>query len=169
MPNAPVLVVDRIEISEGRLDAVVLVPDEANFRTSRIRDLPRRLLGVLPGLARHRCENDASRSFTDELADTETPHLLEHVTEELMALSGSPRWLKGETTWDFACDGRGVFHVALAYDDDLAALGALKEGVAVVDWLFDAAAAPDIDAAVARLRSARRALAADSDPAKRAT
>ena len=43
--------------------------------------------------------------------DTETPHLLEHIAEELMALSGSPRWLKGETAWDFGRDGRGVFRV----------------------------------------------------------
>ncbi len=107
----PVLAIERVEIAEGRLEALVRVSDERALRTSAIPDAATRMVAVLPGLADHRCENDEQRTFVAELADTETPHLLEHVAEELMALSGSPRRLKGETTWDFRRDGRGVFHV----------------------------------------------------------
>ena len=152
----PVLVIDRVDVADGRLEAVVRVADETRFRTSSAPDLPARLLAVLPGLSRHRCDNADGLTFAEELADTETPHLLEHVAEELMALAGSPRWLKGETSWDFARDGRGVFRVVIAYDDDLVALGALKEGAAVVDWLFGEASEPDIEVAVLRLREVRR-------------
>jgi hypothetical protein len=151
-----VLLIDRVDVADGRLEAVVRVSDPAYLRTSAVPGLPDRLLSVLPGLERHRCENDAHRRFRDELADTETPHLLEHVSEELMALAGSPRWLKGETVWDFGRDGRGVFHLVLAYDDDLVALGSLKEGSAIVDWLFGQVPRVDLDAAVHRLRDVRR-------------
>ncbi len=113
---------------------------------------------MLPGLSRHSCENEANARFADELADTETPHLLEHVACELMALAGSPRSLKGETRWDFATDGRWVYRVSLAYDDDLVALGALKEAGPMVEWLLAPTAdRPDVDAAVGRLRSVRAA------------
>ena len=152
----PVLFIDRVDVADGRVEAVVRVGDLAYLRTSAAPGLPDRVLNAFPGLEKHRCENEADRRFRDELADTETPHLLEHVAEELMALAGSPRWLRGETVWDFGRDGRGVFRVALGYDDDLVALGALKEGLAVVDWLFSQAPRPDIDAVIDRLREVRR-------------
>jgi Cyanophycin synthase-like N-terminal domain len=152
----PVIAIDRVDVADGRLEAVVRVADETHLRTSSRPSLGPRLLAILPGLARHRCDNVDGLTFTEELADTETPHLLEHVAEELMALAGSPRWLKGQTSWDFGRDGRGVFRVVLAYDDDLVALGAVKEAAALVDWLFMGSPEPDVDAAVARLRGLRR-------------
>lgn len=156
LPIVSVLAVERVEVAVGRLEALVRVLHERQLRTSAVPDLPDRALDLLPGLARHRCENDTQRTFREELADTETPHLLEHLAEELMALSGSPRWLKGETAWDFTRDGTGVFRVVLAYDDDLVALRALKEGTTVVDWLFGEAPRPDVEEMVAGLRSVRR-------------
>jgi hypothetical protein len=103
------------------------------------------------------------------MADTELPHLLEHVAVELMALSGSPVTLGGRTEWDFRRDGHGVFHVLLEYDDDLVAIGALKEATAILDWLTSSPvspesqatserglAAPDVATAVSRLRAVRR-------------
>lgn len=93
-----------------------------------------------------------------EFADTETPHLLEHVAAELMALAGSSRTLRGETVWNFKRDGQGVFRVRLRYDDDLVALGALKEAHAIVEWLLDPehAAEPDMEAAIAGLVAVRK-------------
>ena len=74
-----------------------------------------------------------------------------------MALSGSPRTLRGETVWDFSADGRGVFRVRLGYDDDLVALGALRAAVGVCEWLLAPASGeePDVGAIVARLRGLR--------------
>lgn len=60
-----------------------------------------------------------------------------------MALSGSPRSLRGETEWDFAADGRGVYRVRIEYDDDLVALGALERGVQAVNALLSGDAPPD--------------------------
>jgi cyanophycin synthetase len=119
------------------------------MRTSVVPDLAEKALALLPGLARHTCENGFAHGIAAELADTETPHLLEHVAFELMALSGSPRSLRGETAWDFSADGRGVFRVRLGYDDDLVVLGALRAAVGVCEWLLKPSIAeePDIDTA----------------------
>lgn len=152
------LSIERVDVADSALTATVRVREGAPLSTAEVPGLAERALELLPGMRRHRCENGTARGMARELADTETAHLLEHVALELMALSGSPRDTKAETSWDFAKDGRGVFRVTLGFDDDLVALGALRAGVGVVGWLLDPESAPrpDIDAAVALLRTVRR-------------
>lgn len=151
-----VLSIERIDVGETRVEALVRVAEPA-LKTSTFPGLSARAFAALPGLVRHSCHNDAGVDLRRELADTETAHLLEHVAFELMALSGSPRTLRGKTRWDFARDGRGTYHVELDYDDDLVAIGALKAAAEVVEWLVSGeGAAPDIDAEVARLAGLRR-------------
>lgn len=153
----PVVTIESIEVFPDRVTATVRVAEERFMRTSRAPDFAARAASLLPELSRHRCDNPAEKPVLEELADTETPHALEHIAFELMALSGSPRTLKGETSWDFSRDGRGVFRVSLAYDDDLVALGALRAGVRVLDWLFGLDSHPDVRAIVRELRAARGA------------
>lgn len=150
-----VVAVERIDVDDGVLSVRVAIADARYLRTAGRRGLPERVVGVLPGLSRHRCENGTAHGLLTELLDTETPHLLEHVAAEIMALAGSPRTLKGRTMWDFARDGAGHFTVTLEYDDDLVALGALKAAGQVVDWLFDEGPEPDVGAEVGRLRELR--------------
>ena len=159
-----VLAFDLVCVDQDRVEAIVRVPDPALVRTSRVPGLAERALGLLPGLRRHTCENGSAHGISAELGDTETPHLLEHLAVELMALSGSPRTLKGETSWDFSADGEGVYRVRLAYDHDLVALGALKAGAVIVDWLFAGDTShtgagspqePDVDSLVEALRLLR--------------
>ncbi|MEI7813367.1 MAG: hypothetical protein WCJ13_01065 [Coriobacteriia bacterium] len=151
------LLVERIEVGPEQIEALVRVPAGEPARTSATPGLADRALVLLPGLVRHTCENGSAHGMVAELDDTETPHLLEHVAFELMAMAGSPRTLRGQTAWDFSADGRGVFRVRLGYDDDLVALGALREAVAVCEWLLEPGGAerPDIEQAVARLRDLR--------------
>ena len=153
--RASVLAIERVEVDEGRLEALVRVRDAADLRTSAVPELPARSVELLPGLERHHCDNDAGARFVEELRDTETPHLLEHVTVELMALAGSSRSLRARTAWDFDRDGSGVFRVHIHFDDDLVALGALREASGIVDWLWGRAERPDIEAAAARLAALR--------------
>ncbi len=148
--------IERIDVRPSQVEAFVRVTDRAFARTSAADGLPERALELLPGLSRHTCENGSAHGHAAELADTETPHLLEHVACELMALSGSPRTLRGETEWDFAVDGPGVYRVRLDYDDDLACLGALRNGVDVVEWLLDPSGErPDVERVVAELAVVR--------------
>ena len=151
-----VLRIESIEVGEHSIEALARVTDPALMRTSSRPSLAEKALSLLPDLARHRCDNDANKRFVDEMRDTETPHLLEHITVELMALSGSPRNLPAHTEWDFARDGKGVFRVVLDYDFDLLALRALKDANTVVDWLFGEAPIPDIAEITANLLEIRR-------------
>jgi hypothetical protein len=150
-----VLTIGRIDVGPGIVEALVRAKP-ALARTSASPGLAERALELMPGLARHTCENGTSHGMLAELADTETPHLLEHITVECMALSGSPRSLRAETVWDFAADGPDVYRVRLAYDVDLVALGALREGLPIVDWLMGLVVPqPDMNAVVGRLLDAR--------------
>lgn len=138
-----------------RIEAIVRA-EPAYATTAIAPGLPARALELLPGLVRHTCESGTGHGIVAELAETETAHLLEHVAAECMALSGSPRTLRAETVWDFAADGQFVYRVRLSYDIDVVALGALREGLAIVDWLLGLTAErPDVDAIIARLRAVR--------------
>jgi hypothetical protein len=147
--------IERVTVGDTRIEATLRFEPDEPLRTSEVPGLPERALAALPDLSRHRCDNAEGRIFADELRDTELAHLVEHVACELMAASGSPRGLRGETAWDFARDGRGVFHVTLEFDDDLVALGALKAASAVVEALVRGSDVPDARAAAERLRSLR--------------
>jgi hypothetical protein len=147
--------IEGVEVGESRIEALVRVAP-AGMRTTAADGLKARALDLLPGLARHTCENDAGRPFSAELGDTETAHLLEHVACELMALAGSPRSLRAETSWDFAKDGPGAFRIRMEYDDDLVALGALRQASEMVGWLFGGGARPDVAAIAADLAELRR-------------
>lgn len=147
--------VESVTVGERSLTAVVRFAPGEPLRTDPA--LASRALALLPGLARHRCDNATGATFSAEARDTEIAHLVEHVACELSALAGSRRTLRGETAWDFERDGRGVFHVTLQFDDDLVALGALKASAEVVDALARDEDPPDVDAIVERLREVRRA------------
>jgi hypothetical protein len=147
-----------ITVGQDRIEAVTAFDEGEPLRTSSFPGLPDRAMRLLPGLRGHRCDNGAGLTFAREMADTEVAHLLEHIAVELLALSGSPDTLGGRTVWDFRADGRGVFRVLLDFDDDLVAIGALKEAEAILGWLTGArdVGPPDVRPAVARLREARR-------------
>lgn len=148
------LCVDRIVVGSERIEALVRVQGE--LTTAAYSGSAQRTLELLPTLDRHSCNNETGGRFVDELRDTELAHLFEHITVELMALAGSPRSLKGETRWNFAEDGHGVYRVRVAYDLDLVALGALRHAAKVVEWLLGGAGErPDTVAIAEELRALR--------------
>ena len=147
--------VHSVTVCEDRVDVVVRVGDDERMRTAGDKAVVTRALELLPGLKRHECDNSQGITFAEEIADTEIPHLFEHVVIELMARSGSPRGLKGETQWDFNRDGHGTFRVSFEYDDDLVCLGAIKTADRVMAHILEDVMAPDIEAETARLRGLR--------------
>jgi hypothetical protein len=116
------------------------------LRTSELPGLAEAALRALPGLKGHRCDNGAGRTFADELADTEIAHLVEHATLELMAMAGAPASLRGETAWDFAADGRGVFRVRVAYEDEELAREAFEMAGEIAAALMSGEAPADAEA-----------------------
>lgn len=149
--------IEAVEVTAKEVEARLRLAEGFPARTSAVPGIAEKLAALLPGIARHRCDNPASARFVDEAADTEWAHLAEHVAVELMALAGSPRTLRASTSWDFARDGAGVYHVRLAFDDDLVALGALDGAVRVVGSLMSPgySAGVDVGAEVERLRGLR--------------
>lgn len=143
-------------VGSDAVEAIVEFDDDEGLRTSEATDVPARMLALLPGLRGHRCDNDDGRSFIAELPDTELAHLLEHAALEVMALAGSPATMRGDTSWDFARDGRGVFRVRVAYDDDRVAIGSLRVAEAIVRGVIEGGEAPDPAAEASRLATLRR-------------
>ena len=115
--DGPILVVEGVTDFGERIEAVIRVADPDSVRTRAFPGLSDAVLERLPGLRRHRCESGSAHGVAAELSDTELPHMIEHVALELMVLAGAPRSLRGQTTWDFNADGRGVFRVAIAHSD----------------------------------------------------
>lgn len=146
------LALEEVVAERGRVEARVRVVDPAFMRTSAVPEFAERLLALLPNLVRHRCECDSPRGIRAELSDTETAHAFEHVALEVMALAGSPRSLRGETAWDFARDGRGVFRVSLEYADEQVAIAAVRIASDVIDYACFGTSPPDVASQVARLR-----------------
>jgi len=142
-------------VCDDRIDVLVAVGEAEILRTAGDDSVAEKALLLLPGLHRHVCDNGDGKTFAEELTDTEVPHLFEHVVMELMAQAGSPRTLKGETSWDFKRDGHGIFRVSFEYDDDLVCLGAIKAADKVMAHLTDGAPAPDTERETERLRSLR--------------
>ncbi len=148
--------IERVVVGPERVEASVRMGPQVPLRTSAVPGLVDIVVEALPGIVRHRCECGSARGVVAELADTEIPHLLEHVALEIMALSGSPRSLAGSTSWDFSADGRGVFRVALEYDDDLVALAALTEAARIVQKLADGdTRMRHVDAVIEKVRMIR--------------
>jgi hypothetical protein len=151
------MLVRSIDVSPEAVEAVIVFAPGEPMRTSEAPGSAERVLRELPGMKGHRCENDAGLGFRHEVRDTELAHLVEHAALEVMALAGSPVDLHGSTRWDFAKDGPGVFRVAVAYDDDLVALGSLRAASELVAWAVEGAGEPpDALAEARRLRGVRR-------------
>ncbi|MBS3956903.1 MAG: hypothetical protein KGZ40_05185 [Clostridiales bacterium] len=139
------------------MEATVRLAPGTRFGTATVPGLADRVLSAFPGIVRHRCECGSPHGIIAELANTELPHVLEHVALELMVLAGSPRGIEGETRWDFSADGHGVFRVTLDYDDDLVALSALCEAAAIVNLLVgQPGVSIDAHSAIARVQGTRR-------------
>lgn len=147
--------VHAVTVCADRVDVVVGIDEAGVMRTATQPGVADRALELLPELEKHLCDNGSDKTFAEEIADTEVPHLFEHVVMELMAQAGSPRSLKGETSWDFRRDGKGVFRVSVEYDDDFVCLGAIKLADRVMGYLLDDGEAPDVAAGATRLRELR--------------
>ncbi len=113
-------VLEAFEPVDGGVEIRVRLTDPAMRRTLAFPLLAEEVLRLLPGIVRHRCESGSTRGVVAELADTEVPHLFEHVTLELLVQAGLPRDMRGETRWDFKRDGRGVYRVFIGCEDEAA-------------------------------------------------
>ncbi len=150
--GAAALSIAHITVRAGKLDF------ELACDGKRLHVDPRaaaRALELLPNLARHVCVNRKGERFGDEIEGTETAHLFEHVTIELLGQAFPAQAARGAfrgytTCSDGVAGGLGpdavCMRTTISCTDDLSAMRAAREALDVVNWAFgaDGCAAQDM-------------------------
>ncbi len=82
-----------------------------------------------PLLGEHTCRNQVGSTFSAVMRSTSTPHVLEHliIDEQTRAACQSERIFTGSTQWDAQAETNLQALVAVSYEDDVVALGAIKQ------------------------------------------
>ena len=144
---AQLIEIQKVTIDPVELAAKVRVADDAPLMTSEDYEATERVLGLVPGLVDHVCLGDDGATFGEVVSNTELPHLLEHLTVELLA--------KTERAGDISCgrteaseDDDRTFTIRLDCPDDVLTVAALSSAEWIVEWAFNGGGepAPDIDA-----------------------
>ncbi|MEL7666989.1 MAG: hypothetical protein AAGU73_02150 [Actinomycetota bacterium] len=141
-----------VRVLDERVDLVLAFDAEDAPDVARRGAAAERLLEWLPGLARHRCSTEVDRPFTQEMRDTEMPHLFEHVVLEVMACAGSPRTVAGHTVWR---RGEDVFRVSIFDDDDAVCAGAARLALSLIEHALGDGAPVDVHARIADVAALR--------------
>lgn len=140
-----------VRVLADRVDCVIEADPDPDSGEIAVR-AAERLLEWLPGLGSHRCSTAGFRTFADELRDTETPHLLEHVVLELLVLSGSPEGVRGETVWR---KGDDTYCVSIFDDDDAVCLSAVRLALQLITAAFSERDPVDIEEEIGRVVALR--------------
>ena len=122
MPVRP-LDIRHITVRKGALDLEVAAAVEVLLVDTVVAQ---RVLDALPNLRNHVCVNGNGKTFGDEIAGTELPHLLEHVIIELQGYgTGHTSWLAGLD--ETHPQGYALMRVTVTYRDDFTALRAVEK------------------------------------------
>lgn len=130
--TVPRLAVERVTFERDRMALLVRVPEGVDACLG-----PRgaaRLLAARPSLAFHTCLNAEDAPFAEVLARTSLPHALEHLVIDLQAANpacAADATFVGTTEWLSKRDG--LARVTVNFIDDLIALGALKDALALLE------------------------------------
>ena len=127
----PPLTVQSLRVRPGRIELSVRVASQRYAQTTP--QLIERCLQHAPTLGMHACRNGVGPTFGAVMNSTSVPHLLEHLVVDAQArASQSPqRVFTGTTQW--SAEDPLMANVAVSYEDDLAALRALKESLAFLN------------------------------------
>lgn len=130
--TVPRLAVERVTFERDRMALLVRVPEGVDASLG-VRGADR-LLAARPSLAFHTCLNDEDAPFAEVLARTSLPHALEHLVIDFQAQNpacASDATFVGTTEWLSKRDG--LARVTVSFIDDLIALGALKDALALLE------------------------------------
>lgn len=111
-----------------------------------------RVKWLVPEIMRHACTGDSGEKFGISISRTEIAHLVEHVTLELMARSGSSEPIMSGRTRRVADH---LYEVELVAPNDVLTTAALASAVFIVNWAFQAKdnkSAPNVEAIVEGIR-----------------
>ena len=132
--DAPVrIVLESLHVTADRIVAAVRVADPGRADTTPA--LAAVAAARRPNLPIHTCVNGEGPTFGAVMAHTPLPHLLEHVVVDLQVerCPDANRVFTGATRWTDRRAGRA--RVEVSYADDLVALAAFRDAVALVNSL----------------------------------
>ena len=154
----------KITVGEDKLTARVLVNANAPLMTSEDIEATSRVYYLSTDIADHVCLGDSGERFRDCMGHTELPHLLEHLTVEIMNKTGLAGNVSCGRTRSVVVDDR-LFDVELSCPDDVLTIGALSSAAFMMDWafLYPEQPAPNFDATVEALRSLALSLRGEDD------
>lgn len=159
---AQLIDIRKVTIGPRYLDAEVELAEGAPLRTSDDPAGTGRVMRLLPELQGHLCLGDTSKKFGQVARDTETAHLLEHVTVELVARTGlGGRVSSGRTRRT----GERSFELRFECPDDVLVTASLSSAAWVLEWAFGGGEGPtpDVDAVVRGIRGLVETAGAASD------
>ncbi|WP_165061907.1 hypothetical protein [Adlercreutzia sp. ZJ154] len=124
--------IESVVVGEGRLSLeVVLAPGIPHTTDARMAKMACCRCSALPI---HTCINKAGPTFGSVIDSTSLPHLLEHLIIDAQVHNSctkpSQRFV-GTTNW--VDEGAGRAHIEVNFYDDLIALRAVKDAVAVLN------------------------------------
>ena len=154
----------KITVGAEKLCARVLVNPGMPLRTSEDIEATARVYYLAPAIAKHLCLGDTGREFQECMGDTELPHLLEHLSVEIMNETGLAGKVSCGRTRQVPGDER-LFDVELSCPDDALTVGALSSAAFMMEWavLHAQAPAPDFPGTVAALRKLALNLRGEED------
>lgn len=143
----------KITVGADKLCARVLVNPGMPLRTSEDIEATARVYYLAPAIAKHLCLGDTGSEFQECMGDTELPHLLEHLSVEIMNETGLAGKVSCGRTRQVPGDER-LFDVELSCPDDALTVGALSSASFMMDWAFlhHEATSPDFAGTVSGLR-----------------
>lgn len=130
-----ILNVEKIEIANGRMKVDVQVSPGVSHHINESTAMW--ALKLCPTLAAHACVNKAGPTFMAVIGCASVPHLFEHLIIDEQVRSESTlteQSFVGSTEWLNEPDGKA--HIEVNFFDDLVALRALKNALALLDSIM---------------------------------
>lgn len=115
--------IESLHVARGRLTAQVRVMPNARRTDAQLAD---RVTRDFPNLPLHSCINTKGPAFASVLADTSTPHLLEHLIIDRQVAeqpANSTTTFAGHTTW--LDEAAGLATITVNFRSDACALRAV--------------------------------------------
>lgn len=142
----------KVVVGPEKLTATIAVSADAPLMTYENLESTSLVYYLAPGIVDQKCLGDAGETFKDCMGATELPHLLEHLTIEIMNESGlAGRIVSGRTRC--VNEDERLFEVELSCPDDVLTVGALSSAVFMMEWAYlrRDQPAPDFKGTVAAL------------------
>ncbi|MGI6230984.1 MAG: cyanophycin synthetase family protein [Tractidigestivibacter sp.] len=139
-----VIDIKKVTIGPKDLCARVQVYPEAPLMTSDDPEGTARIKQLMPQILDHVCMGDEGEHFGDAVDNTELPHLLEHMTVELLALTNMAGDISCGRTYPVE-DEVDTYDVVFPCADDVLVTSALSSAQWIMEWAYTGGGEPEPD------------------------